>query len=281
MARRGGHGPAAPPFPAVSPSLEPMADLHALVAGFTDVAAVYERGRPEYPPAVVARVVEELGATRTGPPARVLDLGAGTGKLTRPLLAAGLDVVAVEPLERMRAALAAAVGPERALDGRAEAIPLPDASLDGAVCAEAFHWFDGPRAADELHRVLRPGAALVLVWLISQGDEGPWSQELWQMLRPLWERASHPSIIEGRRAEAIEAHPGFAPLRAVELWFDDELDREGLLAWFASFSVIGALGQEERAETLARVAETVDRHGGFDRPIRRRWRADLRVTRRV
>ena len=189
-----------------------MADLHALVAGFTDVAAVYERGRPDYPPAVVARVVAELGATRTGPPARVLDLGAGTGKLTRPLLAAGLDVFAVEPLERMRAAFARRGRPRaRVLDGRAEAIPLPDASLDGAVCAEAFHWFDGPRAADELHRVLRPGAGLVLVWLISQGDEGPWSQELWQMLRPLWERASHPSIIEGRRAEAIEAHPGFAP----------------------------------------------------------------------
>ena len=103
----------------------------------------------------------------------------------------------------------------------------------------------------------------MLVWLISQGDEGPWSQELWQMLRPLWERASHPSIIEGRRAEAIEAHPGFAPLRAVELWFDDELDREGLLAWFASFSVIGALGR-----------------GGAGRDARARGR-DRRPPRRV
>ena len=72
-----------------------MADLHALVAGFTDVAAVYERGRPDYPPAVVERIVAELGV---GSGDRVLDLGAGTGKLTRPLLAAGLDVVAVEPL---------------------------------------------------------------------------------------------------------------------------------------------------------------------------------------
>src|SRR3954451_6743125 len=134
----------------------PSEDLHALVSGFADVAAAYERGRPEYPPAVVERVVVELGAAAR-PPARVLDLGAGTGKLTRPLLAAGLDVVAVEPLERMRAALARAVGAARALDGRAEALPLPDASLGGAVCGEAFHWFDGERAAAELARVLRPG----------------------------------------------------------------------------------------------------------------------------
>jgi|SRR5215217_3890 len=103
--------------------------LHALVAGFADVAAVYDRARPEYPPAAVERIVAELEAE---PGARVLDLGAGTGKLTRPLLAAGLDVVAVEPLARMRAALAAAVGSRRALDGRAEAIPLGDASVDAA-----------------------------------------------------------------------------------------------------------------------------------------------------
>ena len=105
-----------------------MADLHALVAGFTDVAGVYERGRPEYPAEVVGRVVDELGVARDGSPGRVLDLGAGTGKLTRPLLAAGLDVVAVEPLARMRAALAATVGAERVLDGRAEAIEAHRAS---------------------------------------------------------------------------------------------------------------------------------------------------------
>src|SRR5689334_21449167 len=142
-------------------------DLHALVAGFADAAEVYERGRPGYPPPVVERVVAELGVERG---ARVLDLGAGTGKLTRPLLAAGLDVVGVEPLAGMRAALAAGVGVERALDGRAEAIPLADGSLDGAVSADAFHWFDGERAAAELHRVLRPGAGLVVMWLIGERD---------------------------------------------------------------------------------------------------------------
>src|SRR5215211_1699307 len=144
--------------------------LHALVAGFADVAAVYDRGRPEYPPAAVERIVAELGVNRTDPPARVLDLGAGTGKLTRPLLDAGLDVVAVEPLPAMRAALATAIGPERALDGRAEAIPLGDASVDAAVCADAFHWFDGDRAAAELHRVVRPGGAVMALWTVNDDD---------------------------------------------------------------------------------------------------------------
>jgi SAM-dependent methyltransferase len=256
-----------------------VSDLHALVSGFADVADVYERGRPDYPPDLVSMVAGELGASAR-PPARVLDLGAGTGKLTRPLLDSGLDVVGLEPLERMRAALARAVGPERALDGRAEAIPLGDASLGSVVCAEAFHWFDGNRAADELARVLAPGASLVIVWLINQGDEAPWTADVRALLEPLWQRGRHPSIVEGRRAEPLENHPAFAPMRRSELWFEDFPDREGMLAWFASFSVVGALPEDERASLLGRVADLLDLHGMGERPVRRRWRADVRATRR-
>jgi len=80
----------------------------------------------------------------------------------------------------MRAALAGSVGAERALDGRAEALPLPDGSLDGAVSADAFHWFDGQRAAAELHRVLRPGVGLVVMWLIGERDRSQFEHEFEQ-----------------------------------------------------------------------------------------------------
>src|SRR5436190_4888626 len=117
-------------------------ELHRLAQAFADVAENFDRGRPDYP----AEVVDLLGV-RAG--ARVLDLGAGTGKLTRVLRAAGLDVVPVEPLPKMRARV------EGGLDGTAEAIPLPDASVDAATIGDAWHWFDRTRASDELARVVR------------------------------------------------------------------------------------------------------------------------------
>jgi SAM-dependent methyltransferase len=258
-----------------------MGDLHALVAGFSDVAAVYERGRPEYPPHVVERVLAALGDAAR-PPAEVIDLGAGTGKLTRPLVAAGLDVVAVEPLAGMRAPLAAAVGAGRVVDARAEALPLAAGSMGGAVSADAFHWFDGERAAAELARVLRPGAAAVVLWTIDESDPMPWNDEVRAVLMPLWQASSHPGIIEGRRAEALDGHPSFGPVRRADASFEDELDRDGLLAWFASFSVVGALPDDRRAATMRRLAEIADRHGaGTSAPVRRRWRVEMWVTRRV
>jgi SAM-dependent methyltransferase len=170
------------------------------------------------------------------------------------------------------------------LDGRAEAIPLPDGSLDGAVSADAFHWFDGERAADELHRVLRPRAGLVLMWLIGEREMSPFERkqelerEVLALLEPLWERSRHPSIKLGRRAEAIAAHPGFDPIHRAEVAFEDEVDRDGFIAWFHSFSVVGSLPADEREAFLQRVAESYDRYVGGT--LTRRWRADLWVTRR-
>jgi SAM-dependent methyltransferase len=124
---------------------------------FGEEAAAYERGRPSYPP----EAIDWLLPTDAQ---RVLDLGAGTGKLTVRLVERGLDVVAVDPIAEMLEVLSHSLPDTPALLGTAEEIPLPDNSVDSVVVAQAWHWFDPQRAAQEIARVLRPGGRLGLVW---------------------------------------------------------------------------------------------------------------------
>jgi SAM-dependent methyltransferase len=244
--------------------------MHELVAGFADAAAVYDRGRPRYPPAVIDAIAAAVG----GP--RVLDLAAGTGFLARPLLDAGLDVVAVELLDGMRAALARAIGPERSLAGRAEALPLDDASVDGAVCGDAWHWFGAPRAAAELRRVVRPGGGVVVSHLVPQAG-GPWLDDVSAILEPLRQAARHPHITGERRPRALE-QAGFAALERREIPFVHVTDRDGQLAYYASISFVGALPAQRRKDVLDALAGVLDRHGVGRIEIP--YRAELWTTRR-
>jgi len=127
---------------------------------FGRVAEQYERSRPSYSEEVVAWVVARLGLA---PGKTVVDVGAGTGKLTRQLVASGARIVAVEPLAEMRAQFVAAVPGVEIVEGWAEALPLDDATADAVTAAAAFHWFDLDRALPEFHRVLRPDGALAVV----------------------------------------------------------------------------------------------------------------------
>jgi SAM-dependent methyltransferase len=129
---------------------------------FDRVADEYERTRPDYPDALLDLLPLDADAA-------VLDLGAGTGKLTRVLARRYLDVTAVEPLPNMRATLERVVPGVTALAGSAERIPLEDGAVDGVFAAQAFHWFDKPVALPEIARVLRPGGILAIVW--NQGDD--------------------------------------------------------------------------------------------------------------
>jgi len=133
-----------------------VSELHPATRGFAD-SDRYERGRPGYPQAAVDTIVTELGLR---PGRTVLDLAAGTGKLTRLLAPSGANVIPVEPVREMRDKLEGFV----ALAGTAEHIPLTDAYVDGVTVAQAFHWFDADRALQEIHRVLRRGGGLALIW---------------------------------------------------------------------------------------------------------------------
>jgi ubiquinone/menaquinone biosynthesis C-methylase UbiE len=146
------------------------ARIDKMANAFDVAAADYERARPSYPPESIDVLRRELGL---GPGMRVCDLAAGTGKLTRLLVATGADVVAVEPVVGMRAQLSEVLPEIETLDGTAEAIPLDAGSLDAVTVAQAFHWFRFDEALAEIGRVLRPGGGLAI--LFNQRDERePW-----------------------------------------------------------------------------------------------------------
>src|SRR5436190_11833274 len=176
-----------------------------LARSFNDVAEAYDFGRPRYDD----HAIDAIAAAAGGGP-RLLDVGAGTGRLSAPLLEQGFDVVAIEPLDEMRAILRRKIGADRALAGRAEDLPLPDASVDGAVCADAWHWFDGARAADELARVVRPGGGVVICISLSgeddRGTDPPWAQELTRLWDELTAAVDHPYVHGSRRPDGLEGH---------------------------------------------------------------------------
>jgi SAM-dependent methyltransferase len=226
--------------------------LHPLAEQFASVADAYERGRPEYAPAVVGAIAAEL---RLDPRATVLDLAAGTGKLTRALLAAGLEVVAVEPQAPLREKLAARVGDERVREGLAEAIPLPDASVDAVTVADAFHWFDQAAALAEIRRVLRPGGGLAVVTTIPDWRGASWADELGKVMQRV--RPEHPGFDGPPWQEAVRASGGWSPPREIRVTTSQPAGARAIVDYLASISWIAALPDEQRAETLAQLATLV------------------------
>ena len=227
--------------------------LHPLAEQFASVAGAYERGRPDYAPAVVGALVAELGIA---PDAPVLDLGAGTGKLSRALLAAGLDVVAVEPQAALRETLAAHVGIERALEGRAEAIPLPDDAVDAVTVADAFHWFDQAAALAEIRRVLRPGGGLAVLWTAPDWSGASWAHEIVAMLQRL--RPEHPGFDGPPWQETARALGTWSAPREIGVRTAYPADRQRILDYLASVSWVAASSEAQRTEMLARAAAIVD-----------------------
>jgi SAM-dependent methyltransferase len=227
--------------------------VHPVAAsGFQSGAAAYERGRPSYPASAVDLLVEELGIR---PGATVVDLGAGTGKWTRLLAERGPRVVAVEPVPGMREELAAAVPGVEVLDAPAEAVPLPDGSVDVVTAAQAFHWFDAPAVLAECARLLRVGGGLGLVW--NERDESvPWVAELNAIMRG--PRGGVPAYEEHIDWAAVVAADGrFTALEHRAVGSAQEVDEAMLLDRVRSTSYIAALPSERREGVLEDVRRLV------------------------
>lgn len=215
--------------------------------GFAQAAEAYERGRPGYPPEAVERLCEAVGI---GPGRAVLDLAAGTGKLTRLLVPTGAELVAVEPVEQMRAALARALPEVTALPGTAEDVPLPGGSVDAVVVGSAFHWFRGDEALAEIHRVLRPAGRLGILWNV-RDECVRWVAELTEIMEPY--RGAAPGYRSGAWREAFGRTALFSPLRHAEFWHVHRLEPEAVVARVASVSFVAALADDMRADVLGRV----------------------------
>ena len=217
------------------------ASPRANLAGYARSAAAYERGRPDYPPAAIDFLAARL---RLGPGRVVVDLAAGTGKLTRPLLASGAEVVAVEPVAEMRAELPAGA---RAMNGTAEEMPLSTGSADAVVVAQAFHWFDGDAALAEIHRVLRPGGSLALVWNRRRMDD-PLNQAIEELLAPY--RGHMSTLHTGAWDVAFESTKLFGPLEERVFPNPQYLDADGLADRIASVNFVAKLDEKERMNVV-------------------------------
>jgi len=230
---------------------------------FGRAATEYERGRPEWPDEAVDHAVDQLGLHAD---AVVLDLAAGTGKLTRKLVPRFRRVVAVEPDPAMRGVLEAIVPEAEARPGTAQAIPLGDGEVNAVFIGEAFHWFAGADELDEIARVLSPPGGLLLMWhrpvgeLLPRGFGGD-------------PRTDRERAASGAWRDAFLSSP-FEPLQEAHFEQVQKIDREGVLAYFASVSPIASLPDAERRTRLEHIAEQLDRDS-----YERRWRIEMHWTR--
>jgi ubiquinone/menaquinone biosynthesis C-methylase UbiE len=224
--------------------------------GFQQGADAYERGRPGYPQEAIEWLAIQLDLR---PGRTVLDVGAGTGKLTRQLVATGATVIAVEPVAGMRAVLERVVPEAKAMDGTAEALPVDPGSVDAITVAQAFHWFDVPRTLAEFHRVLRatPAGRFGLIWNRRQMDQ-PLHREISAIIEPY--HGDTPRHLHGAWREPVETSELFGKVTELEVPSEQPVDVDGVVDRVGSTSFIAALPDSERNDVLARVRALAQRH---------------------
>ena len=231
-----------------------MSELgHPDARSYEQVAELYERVRPSYPDEAVTWLTDRLGIDASS---SVLDLGAGTGKLTRALVPRAARVIAVEPGREMLAQLQRAVPQAEAILGSAEAIPLGDDAVDAVLCGQSFHWFREGEAVPEIRRVLRAGGGLGLVWNLRDPDD-LLQREISALLKPFIPRGRPPEAGVGafvRRTFGEVATSVFA--------FEEQLDSETVAARIASISFVAAAPEAKRRQLAGAVRALVAERGG-------------------
>jgi SAM-dependent methyltransferase len=220
-----------------------VTDHAAHANSFGPVAGLYDRARPTYPAAALDWLLEPFASPR------VIDLGAGTGKLTRLIRDRGLSVTAVEPSPGMRAQLASSVPGVPVVDGSAESMPLPSGSADVVLVAQAWHWVDPARAAPEVARVLRPGGRLGLLWNV-RDDNADWVRRLDEIIGNR-DRTSDESAVIGAP---------FGPVSRHRFAWADTIGPSMLLDLVASRSAVILLPADERAALLREVRQLMATH---------------------
>ena len=219
---------------------------------FGSVAAEYAVLRPPYPPDVVDFLVGPDAPGGAG--CRVLDVGAGTGLLTGLLVAAGHEVVAMDPSAAMLEQLALRLPEVTTAVARAEALPLPDSDVDVVTAGQAAHWFDPVPAAAEMSRVLRPGGTVGLVWSL-RDDRVPWVAALSAILAAEDVERFRPAAVADAFARELDAD-----VRAAESVFVQRVAPEDVVAGFATRSYAAAMTEDRRAAFLGAIRELIATH---------------------
>ena len=230
-------------------------DIHpSATKGFEAAPQAYERGRAGYPLEATRVLAKEL---RISGRSTVLDLGAGTGKLCRALLPTNCRLIAVDPVAAMRDTLSQQVPGVEVLHGRAEDIPLDRGSVDAVICAQAFHWFDGAAALKEIHRVLKPGGRLGLIWNVRE-ESVDWVARLTRIIDPY--AGDTPRYRTGQWKNAFTLSKLFTGLSEAHFDHEHRLSIDAAIDRVTSISFIAALPEDARQKVIRETRSVLQTH---------------------